>query len=198
MAQAHERTQSERVLDAARRCIARVGVAKTTVDDVAREAGLSRATVYRLFSGKPELLVALVEREIAGVEARLLAAVDRGAPLADQLTQLIVAAQRELASHDALVTVLTHEPELVMPYLTLDGAGVTLARAGRFLAPLLAPHVGAERAERAGEWVARTAFTYLCDPSPYVDLFDPASVRRLVVDFLEPSLVAVAASQSKG
>ena len=41
-------------------------------------------------------------------------------------------------------------------------------------------------------------FTYLCDPSPYVDLFDPESVRRLVVDFLEPSLVGVAVAQSKG
>ena len=190
--------RSDAVLDAARRCIARVGVAKTTVDDVAREAGRSRATLYRLFSGKPELLEALAEREITALEARLLAAVDREAALADVLTDLIVAAQGELASHDALVTVLAHEPELLMPYLALDGAGVTFARAARFLAPLLAPYVGAARAERAGEWVARTVFTYLCDPSPYVDLSDPSSVRRLVVDFLEPGLVGVAVPQSKG
>ena len=143
--------QSDAVLDSARRCIARVGVAKTTVDDVAREARLSRATLYRRFSGKPELLEALVEREITALETRVLAVIDHDAALADLLTDLIVAVQRELANHDALVTVLAHEPELVMPYLTLDGAGVTLARAARFLAPLLAPHVGGERAERAGE-----------------------------------------------
>lgn len=200
-AQAHS-DQSERVLDAARRCLARVGVAKTTVDDVAREAGLSRATVYRLFSGKPELLEALVNREIAGVEDRLRAAADVDGPLAELLTTLIVAAQHELEQHDALVTVLAHEPELIMPYLTLDGAGITLGRAAQFLAPLLARHVGAERAERAGEWVARTAFTYLFDPSPFVDLHDPGSVRRLVVDFLEPSLVGPglvhSTSHSKG
>ena len=33
-------------------CIARWGTAKTTLDDIAREAGCSRATIYRLFPGR--------------------------------------------------------------------------------------------------------------------------------------------------
>ena len=40
-----------RIVDAALRCLARQGIAKTTVDDIAREAGLSRATLYRAFPG---------------------------------------------------------------------------------------------------------------------------------------------------
>ena len=51
------------ILDAALACIARVGLAKTTLDDVAREAGCARATVYRCFPGKQQLLGALVDRE---------------------------------------------------------------------------------------------------------------------------------------
>ena len=48
------------MLDAARTCVARVGIAKTTLDDVAREAGCARATVYRNFAGKQDLLQAMV------------------------------------------------------------------------------------------------------------------------------------------
>ncbi|MDQ3757030.1 MAG: TetR/AcrR family transcriptional regulator, partial [Actinomycetota bacterium] len=56
----------QRVREAALRCIARWGMAKTTLDDVAREAGISRATVYRLFpGGKDGLMEAVARAEIA-------------------------------------------------------------------------------------------------------------------------------------
>ena len=41
----------ERLLQATYACVARWGLAKTTVEDAAREAGVSRATVYRYFPG---------------------------------------------------------------------------------------------------------------------------------------------------
>ena len=47
-----------RVLEGAYECIARRGMAKTTVDDVAAASGVSRATIYRLFpGGKEEVLL---------------------------------------------------------------------------------------------------------------------------------------------
>ena len=47
------------------RCIARWGVAKTTLDDIAREAGVSRATVYRtLPGGKDRLLAVVLDHEV--------------------------------------------------------------------------------------------------------------------------------------
>ena len=54
----------QRVLRGAYECIAREGMAKTTVDDVAGASGISRASIYRLFpGGKDELL-----RETVGWE----------------------------------------------------------------------------------------------------------------------------------
>ena len=48
-----------RIVEATLRCIARWGIAKTTLDDVAREAGCGRATIYRAFpGGKAEVLTA--------------------------------------------------------------------------------------------------------------------------------------------
>ncbi len=59
-----ERTSGrEGVLDAAESCLERFGLAKTTIEDVAQEAGLSRATVYRQFGNRDGLLLALATRD---------------------------------------------------------------------------------------------------------------------------------------
>jgi AcrR family transcriptional regulator len=49
-------SSSSHLIDATLQCIARWGVAKTGLDDVAREAGVSRATVYRAFPGGKDAL----------------------------------------------------------------------------------------------------------------------------------------------
>lgn len=54
-------TTRERVVDAAQKCFARYGVAKTTVEDIAAAAGTSRATVYRSFTGgRDEVIVTVL------------------------------------------------------------------------------------------------------------------------------------------
>src|SRR5439155_11809614 len=47
----------ERILEATFACIARAGFDRTTVEDAAREAGVSRATVYRWFPGGRDQLL---------------------------------------------------------------------------------------------------------------------------------------------
>jgi AcrR family transcriptional regulator len=55
----------ERIIDAAEACFSRFGVAKTTVEDIAAAAKLSRATVYRAVSGgRDELILAVVVRDL--------------------------------------------------------------------------------------------------------------------------------------
>lgn len=53
----------EQILDAAAAVIIRVGYDKTTMSDIADEAGASRGTVYLYFKGKDEIFEALVYRE---------------------------------------------------------------------------------------------------------------------------------------
>lgn len=58
-------TSRERIIDAAERCFGRYGVSKTTVEDIAAAAGLSRATVYRSVSGgRDELILAVILRDL--------------------------------------------------------------------------------------------------------------------------------------
>jgi AcrR family transcriptional regulator len=63
------RTEDEarrRIVDAATACLDRVGLAKTSLSDIAAEAGVTRQTVYRYFPRLPDILSAVA---IAGVEA---------------------------------------------------------------------------------------------------------------------------------
>src|SRR6478672_7803463 len=54
----------QRLLDAAETCIDRFGLAKTTVEDIATEAKVSRATIYRYFDNRDELVLAVVLRSL--------------------------------------------------------------------------------------------------------------------------------------
>ena len=66
-----------RVLDAAKSCCERWGIAKVTIDDIAAEAKVSRATLYRMFpGGKDVLFDALRVRELEDFFTRLSVAVD--------------------------------------------------------------------------------------------------------------------------
>src|SRR5919109_1674305 len=56
-------TTRARILDAAFEAVRDFGVSRTTVEDVAQRAGLSRQTVYRYFPSKEHLVLALVLRE---------------------------------------------------------------------------------------------------------------------------------------
>lgn len=54
----------ERILDAADRLLGRFGYQKTTADDLAREAGIGRRTIYVHFTSKEEIFLASIDRVV--------------------------------------------------------------------------------------------------------------------------------------
>jgi AcrR family transcriptional regulator len=60
---ARRRARAERILDAASALILRWGYNKTTIDDVAREAGVAKGTIYLHWKTREELFTALMKRE---------------------------------------------------------------------------------------------------------------------------------------
>ena len=183
-------TQEQRVIDAALRCIARWGIGKTTLDDVAREASFSRATIYRLFpGGKDALLDAVSRSELDHFFTGLARRFDEATTLEDLLVGGVVYASRAFAGHEALQFVLAYEPELVLPKVAFHHADRVLSAVSAFAAPYLAPHVGADEAPRVAEWVARLVLTYTLAPADGVDVGDEEAVRRLVRTYVLPGLV---------
>ncbi len=179
-------TQAVRVLEAALTCIGRVGVAKTTLDDVAREAGCARATVYRYFPGKQQLLGALVDREVTTFGRDLRAAADGAGSLGEAVTTVITTAAAALVGHPALTFVAAHEPEMLLPFLAFERESAVLAAAAELIAPVFEPFLPIDLAPRLAEWVARITLSYLCCPSEHIDVHDAVQVRALVDDFVLP------------
>src|ERR1041385_6641519 len=93
----------DRIADAMLDCIGRWGIGKTTADDIARCAGVSRATLYRVFpGGKDVALEALLRRETARFFASVTGPIEHAETLEDVVVIAMVEAARFLLDHGPL------------------------------------------------------------------------------------------------
>lgn len=182
-----------RLLDAAEACFSHYGVMKTTVEDVAARARVSRATVYRYFDGRDDLILGVLMRDVNRFLGRLGKRLERGADFPTAVIDGVVF---------TLGTVRT-DPHLAMLFAP-EAAGVTSSIAGAsealfaanaaFLRPLLtrARDNGQLRPgvdpDEAAEWILRTILSLLTVRGP-VNRTD-AAARRYLSTFLLPSLAA--------
>lgn len=81
----------DRILDAADRLLGRFGYRKMTVDDLAREAGIGKGTVYLSFDGKEDVALACIDRMAGRIAARLEVIAAERTPAADRLRSMLVA-----------------------------------------------------------------------------------------------------------
>jgi AcrR family transcriptional regulator len=184
-----------RIVDATLSCLGRQGLAKTTVDDIARQAGFSRATLYRTFpGGKDAVVEAVVETEVARLFSSLAVVMGEATDLEDVLVAGMVESARQLGGHAALAYLLVHEPGVILPHLTFADMDRILFVAGDFAAPFFARWLSPDQASRAAEWAVRIVLSYLSDPAPGVDLAEPGDTRALVRTFVMPGILALRAT----
>lgn len=182
-----ETPQRVRLADAALHCFAGQGIARTTLDDVARTAGCSRATVYRVFpGGKDGLVAAVVDTEVARFFSALALRMGAASNLEDVLVAGMNEAAVRITDHPALSFLLDHEPEVVLPHLTFTHMDSVLAVSSTFTAPFLGRFLDHDEAKRVAEWAARIVLSHLLCPSDGVDLTDEVRVRHLVRTFVLP------------
>ncbi len=181
----------ERILEATFVCVARYGLAKTTVEDAARQARLSRATVYRHFPGGREQLVAeVVAWEAGRFFARLASAVEGAASFPELVEDALVFAHQAVEEHEVLQKILQTEPERLTTQLTIE-SGRLLALVRGFLFPYLAGErlrPGVEPSD-AADYVARMLLSCISSGGGW-DLTDREQVRRLVRTELLAGVVA--------
>ncbi|MGD9795428.1 MAG: TetR/AcrR family transcriptional regulator [Acidimicrobiia bacterium] len=179
-----------RVIAGARAAVCRWGWRRTSVDDIAREAQVSRASVYRCFpGGRDAVMSSLLADERARFES--LIAQCRAEHLDDTLVELLMRTARWFGQNQMLQFVLQHEPDLIGPHLAFAGGDRVLADAAPAVASLLAPFLPSDdgASERVIDWLTRLIRSHLLAPSPHVAFADSASVRRLVDRFIVPVFV---------
>jgi AcrR family transcriptional regulator len=99
----------DRILAAAERCIDRHGIRKTTMEDIASEAGMSRPGVYRYFTDRDDLMIELITRHSRAMAYGAQKYILRQASLSDQIVEG-VAYIADHARQDAVTRYIT-EPE---------------------------------------------------------------------------------------
>lgn len=178
-----EATRS-RIRGAALRCIERWGLTKTSLEDVAGEAGLSRATVYRHFpGGRDQLVRETVTWEVGNFLGKINEAVSADHGLEAKLVHGLLVGRDALAHHRLLHRILSTDREALLAELA-ELAPLMLAAVQGELAAVLATErlrPGVDIDQAAG-YLARLFASYL-GTSGGQDLTDPAVVRDLVRTF---------------
>src|SRR5947207_2353429 len=160
----------DRLLGATYRCVARFGLGKTTIEDVAKESAISRATIYRHFpGGRDELLRETVGWELGRYFIRLADHVQDAADLPGLLEEGLVFARRSVLEHELLQKILVTEPERLLGLLSTEAEN-TLPFIADFLLPYLAREERAGRLrpgvdlDRAAEYLARAVLSLIGAP----------------------------------
>jgi AcrR family transcriptional regulator len=81
----------ESILDATDTLMQRYGFRKMTMDDIAREAGISKRTIYTYFPSKEEVGLSSIARVVGSAHTEMRAVAESAAPHAERLKQMLIA-----------------------------------------------------------------------------------------------------------
>jgi AcrR family transcriptional regulator len=183
---------SERILDAALTLAGASGLRHLTMDDVARQAGVGRMTVYRRFGEKARLVEALAVRESRRVLAELDAAAPSDAPIVDQIVEGFVVSLRLGREHPLLSRLALREPQSLLAAIGADGqalfAGGRAFAAARLRAAQDAGVLGPIPVDEVAELLVRLAASFVLIPETILPVEDEERVRALARELIAPLL----------
>lgn len=174
------------------------GVRRTTMEDVARRSGVSRASLYRRFPSKAQLNAAIVIAETARYleeSARISAA---SATFEESMVQSTIFNVKFIREHILLKHLLLTEPEAILPSLTTEADPLIALATERSITELAAalygdaPMTGAQERHlrTVAELQTRLTLSFILTPKTSIDLDSPDAIRAFVRDYLLPMTTA--------
>lgn len=181
---------AERILEAAREQLLDHGLRRTSLEDIAQAADVSRATLFRRFPNRDALIFALAAREaqasIARVDSRVAGIEDAEEFLVTGALALI----REITGNGLLQRLLVTDPEQVLPLLT-SGGGPILAMGRLYIVGHLqrlresgTPIEG--DLDVLGEMLGRLTLSLAVNPDGVLPLGDEAKLAAIIGSTVAP------------
>jgi AcrR family transcriptional regulator len=183
----------EQMLDATESCLERFGLAKTTIEDVAQAAELSRATVYRQFGNRDGLLLAVAARDAERTASEAELFLRRFDDVASWIVEGMLFCLREIPKRPVLSQFLAPQEIGAASRLILTSERM-LDIGTEMLRPMFEP------ARREGllqqdlelesliEWVLRILMSYLAVPGPPSRTEE--DLRRILRALILPAVLA--------
>lgn len=176
------------VVKAARECRERLGREKVTMDDVCAAAGISRATLYRLFPGGRDVLFDAVRvHSLNEFFDSLRADIEGADTLEEFLVRVIVGASTSLRDDEHLAVALATEPGAALGDLTFDGLERIIRSATDFFTPLAARFTSVSNTAEIFDITTRLVISYHLSASRVFDFTQRESARRFVRTHLLPT-----------
>ncbi|HUS22101.1 MAG TPA: helix-turn-helix domain-containing protein [Aeromicrobium sp.] len=173
---------AERILDAAAQLFVDHGIGRPGMEDIARAAGCSRATVYRYFENKQALLRAFVHREARDVTEQVARQLEHRANRRDVLVEAVVGTLAAVRARPHLEPWYSGGATDLLE--VFRESPVIAALASTFLSP------GGEPDADLGRWLLRVVMSFLREPGE-----SPEDERRLIERFLAPAILTPEASR---
>ncbi|CPZ30401.1 Putative TetR-family transcriptional regulator [Mycobacteroides abscessus] len=186
----------ERILEAALQTMLSFGIRRATVDEIARRAGVSHMTVYRRWSNKTDLVLAVLMREAQA----MFSSVDAEIAALDSPEEKLVAGFTgiywHVHTHPLMRRAVETDPESVLPVMT-SGAGPALDMATTYLAGHVSQSAGDLVDDPYGiaEVFVRLTHSLILAPSPRRELAtreDPQQYARRYILPIAQALVPAA------
>lgn len=176
----------DRILDAAGSLFAERGVESVGMNDIARAAGCSRATLYRYFDNREALHAAYVHRHAHEVNRQLAELVVGIAEPRERLLAALTHALRLVRENPALAAWFTRT---AIGATAAEGSAVVQAMTAGFLLSVDSEDVDAAR--RQARWLVRVLTSFMTVPGR-----DPDDERAMLEDFVVPLMWPARAPRS--
>ena len=182
----------ERLLDAAEGCLGQFGPQKTSMEDVARAAGMSRATVYRYFENRDALLLGVASRQASDLAGEAIQYLGNFNTISDWLVEGLLFTLREIPQRPVFASLVTSLDSSAASKLLLGSTGM-IQIGVNVLRPMFATakEQGLLRddidPEMLIEWLLRMLWTYLNAPSQVAT--DEDGMRKLFRMMLIPAVL---------
>ncbi len=182
-----ESDAQNRICEAALNCVKRQGIDKTTMSDIAREAGIARPTLYKYFKHKTDVIFTAIDKEAYAFALAVVKHAKKFTTIEDRIIETIMYVVKEFPKNKNLSLVLNGEMSDVLRARAFSDEA-TLIFSQMTAEPLIeiCPSLANEGVE-ISEFMSRFSISMILFPGKYAN--NPKGLRALIKKRILPGLL---------
>ncbi|WP_324189227.1 MULTISPECIES: TetR/AcrR family transcriptional regulator [Nocardia] len=185
------RDTTDALLDAAEFCFEEIGLSATTMEDIARQAGVSRATVYRHFANRESVVSGVILRTASRYLGRIRGPLAGQPDLGSAVLAFVEITVRAATRDKSIAVLFVSDDRLAGIGLTENTSVALFELVTEFLRPVFARHSNDLQpgisVDDAAEWILRTILSLLTVRGPRRR--SPDGLQTYLRRYLLPAIV---------
>lgn len=109
------------IISSAIKCFEQYGPQRTSMDDIAKTAGISRKTLYRVFEDRPRLIQAVLQKRLVNIVAKVQAKVAKAVSFEEALLEGSVVAVSFVLKDKLITDIILNETDHTLEQFLIHG-----------------------------------------------------------------------------